>query len=71
LLNLKEDPTVNALEERIANMTGMESALFCSSVTLSNQVFLCCAYINHIQLAIRCHLKQPPFSVVCDAAIEA
>ncbi|WP_298540744.1 GntG family PLP-dependent aldolase [uncultured Aquimarina sp.] len=33
----KEDPTVNALEERIANMFGKESALFFPSGSMANQ----------------------------------
>jgi len=33
-----EDPTVNALEEKAANMLGMENALFCPSGTMTNQI---------------------------------
>ena len=33
-----EDPTVNALEERVADQFGMESALFCASGTMTNQI---------------------------------
>lgn len=33
-----EDPTVNALEERVAAMFGHEAALFCSSGTQTNQI---------------------------------
>ncbi|HMZ25621.1 MAG TPA: beta-eliminating lyase-related protein, partial [Saprospiraceae bacterium] len=33
-----EDPTVNALEERMAGTFGMEAALFCPSGTMSNQI---------------------------------
>jgi threonine aldolase len=32
-----EDPTVNALEEKIATLFGMEAALFCPSGTMTNQ----------------------------------
>ncbi|KAJ3367896.1 Threonine aldolase, partial [Kappamyces sp. JEL0680] len=49
-----DDPTVKELEERVAALAGKEAGLFCSSGTLSNQ------------LAIRTHLKQPPYSVLCD-----
>jgi threonine aldolase len=35
-----EDPTVIALEERVAAMFGHEAALFCASGTMSNQVAL-------------------------------
>jgi len=35
-----EDPTVNALEERVAAMFGMESGLFVSSGTMGNQLCL-------------------------------
>ena len=38
----------------MATLAGKEAALFCSSGTLSNQ------------LAIRTHLLQPPYSVLCD-----
>ena len=33
-----EDPTVNALEEKIANLFGMEAAIFCLSGTMTNQI---------------------------------
>ena len=33
-----EDPTVNALEERMAALFGHESALFCPSGTMTNQI---------------------------------
>ena len=33
----KEDPTVNALEEKVAKLFGMESALFFPSGTMTNQ----------------------------------
>jgi threonine aldolase len=33
-----EDPTVNALEQKVANMFGKEAALFCVSGTQSNQI---------------------------------
>ncbi len=33
-----EDPTVNALEEKIAQLFGMEAALFCPSGTMTNQI---------------------------------
>jgi threonine aldolase len=45
---------VNLLQSRVADLTGKEAALFCSSGTLSNQ------------LGIRTHLIQPPYSVLCD-----
>ena len=32
------DPTINALQEKVANMFGMESALFCPSGTMTNQI---------------------------------
>jgi threonine aldolase len=49
----KEDPTVNALQEMMSDMFGMESALFCASGTMSNQI------------AIKCH-TQPGDEVICD-----
>lgn len=48
-----EDPTVNALEERMAVMFGHEAALFCASGTMANQV------------AIKVH-TQPGDEVICD-----
>lgn len=47
-----EDPTVNALEEKAADLFGMESALFCASGTMTNQI------------AIKVH-TQPGDEVVC------
>jgi threonine aldolase len=48
-----DDPTVNALEEKAAQLFGMEAALFCSSGTQTNQ------------LAIRVH-THPGSEVICD-----
>jgi threonine aldolase len=48
-----EDPTVNALEAKVAAMFGMESALFCPSGTMTNQ------------LAIKSH-TQPMDEVICE-----
>lgn len=48
-----EDPTVNALEARMAAMFGKEAALFCPSGTMTNQI------------AIRVH-TQPLDEVICD-----
>ncbi len=48
-----EDPSVNKLEEMAAKLFGMESALYCPSGTMSNQV------------AIRCH-TQPGDEVICE-----
>lgn len=48
-----EDPSVNALEEKAAAMFGMESALFCPTGTMTNQ------------LAIKVH-TQPGDEVICD-----
>ncbi|KAI8915067.1 pyridoxal phosphate-dependent transferase [Entophlyctis helioformis] len=50
-----EDPTISLLEETVAKLAGKEAALFCVSGTMGNQ------------LAIRTHLKQPPYTVLCDA----
>ena len=47
-----DDPTVNALEAKVATMFGMEAALFCASGTMANQV------------AIKAH-TQPGDEVVC------
>ena len=48
-----DDPTVNCLQEKAANLFGMEAALFCPSGTMTNQ------------LAIRGH-TQPGSDVICD-----
>lgn len=48
-----DDPTVNLLEQKAADMFGMEAALFCPSGTMTNQ------------LAIRVHC-QPGNEVICD-----
>ena len=49
---LGEDPTVNALETKIAGLFGMEAALFCPSGTMTNQI------------AIRLHTG-PQKEVIC------
>lgn len=49
----KEDVTVSRLENKLAAMFGHESALFCPSGTMSNQ------------LAIKCH-TQPMDEVICE-----
>ncbi|HRN78646.1 MAG TPA: low-specificity L-threonine aldolase [Ferruginibacter sp.] len=48
-----EDPSVNALEERVASLFGMEAAVFCPSGTQTNQI------------AIKCHTR-PADEVICD-----
>ncbi|MFZ4796558.1 MAG: threonine aldolase family protein [Bacteroidia bacterium] len=48
-----EDPTVNELQSFAADMFGMESALFCASGTMTNQI------------AIKLH-TQPGDEVICD-----
>lgn len=48
-----EDPTVNALQEKMAAMFGMEAALFVPSGTMANQI------------AIKVH-TQPGDEVICD-----
>lgn len=48
-----DDPTVNMLEKKAADLFGMEAALFCPSGTMTNQ------------LAIRVHC-QPGNEVICD-----
>lgn len=50
-----EDPTVNELERFSAEMFGMESAVFCPSGTMTNQI------------AIKCH-TQPGDEVICDVS---
>ena len=48
-----EDPTVNKLEDMAADLFGMESAVFCPSGTMTNQI------------AIKCH-TQPGDEVICE-----
>lgn len=48
-----DDPTVNALQEKAAEMFGMESALFCASGTMTNQI------------AINVHTR-PGDEVICE-----
>ncbi|HSC52819.1 MAG TPA: GntG family PLP-dependent aldolase [Phnomibacter sp.] len=48
-----EDPTVNRLETMVAELFGMEAALFCPSGTMTNQI------------AIKAH-TQPGDEVICD-----
>lgn len=48
-----EDPTVNALESKVASMFGKQSALFCPSGTMTNQI------------AIKAHTS-PGDEVICD-----
>ncbi|KAG0046378.1 Threonine aldolase [Gryganskiella cystojenkinii] len=50
----EEDPDVRILEHHVAKLAGHESALFCVSGTMTNQ------------LAFRSSLLQPPWSVLCD-----
>ncbi|MBT6161578.1 MAG: aminotransferase class I/II-fold pyridoxal phosphate-dependent enzyme [Flavobacteriaceae bacterium] len=49
----KEDPTVNALEEKVAKLFGMEAAMFFPSGTMANQT------------AIKVH-TQPGEQLICD-----
>jgi threonine aldolase len=49
---LDEDPSVNALEEKISSMFGMEAAAFCPSGTMTNQI------------AIKIHTR-PGDEVIC------
>ncbi|OCH96587.1 hypothetical protein OBBRIDRAFT_829999 [Obba rivulosa] len=48
------EPCTKALEAHMAKLTGKEAAMFVPSGTMSNQ------------LALRTHLKQPPYAVLCD-----
>lgn len=48
-----EDPSVNTLEKRVASHFGKESALFCPSGTMANQI------------AIKCH-TQPGDEIICE-----
>ena len=48
-----EDPSINELQTKAANLFGMEAAIFCPSGTMTNQV------------GIKCH-TQPGDEVICD-----
>lgn len=49
-----EDADTIGLETLVAGLSGKEAGLFCVSGTLSNQI------------ALRTHLYQPPYSILCD-----
>ncbi|GMM57550.1 hypothetical protein DAKH74_041660 [Maudiozyma humilis] len=49
-----EDVDTARLEQTVAHLAGKEAGLFCVSGTLSNQI------------ALRTHLYQPPYSILCD-----
>lgn len=49
----RQDPTVNALEEKVAKLFGKEAALYCPSGTMTNQI------------ALKVH-TQPLDEVICD-----
>ncbi|KAL4068326.1 pyridoxal phosphate-dependent transferase [Scleroderma yunnanense] len=53
------EPETCALQSHIAKLTGKEAGLFMPTGTMSNQV------------ALRTHLQQPPYSVICDARAHA
>lgn len=48
------EPNTAALEVHVAQIFGKEAAIFVPSGTMANQ------------LAVRSHLKQPPYSILCD-----
>ncbi|KAK7064413.1 beta-elim-lyase domain-containing protein [Favolaschia claudopus] len=48
------EPSTKALEDHVAQITGKQAGLFLPSGTASNQI------------ALRTHLMQPPYSVLCD-----
>jgi threonine aldolase len=48
-----EDPTVNALEEKIAKLFRMDAALFCPSGTMTNQIAI--RLHTRIQTEVICH----------------
>jgi threonine aldolase len=48
------DATTAALEAHVSKITGKQAGLWMPSGTMSNQI------------ALRSHLKQPPYSVLCD-----
>ena len=49
-----EDVDTARLEQTVAKLAGKEAGLFCVSGTMSNQI------------ALRTHLYQPPYSILCD-----
>lgn len=48
------EPSTKALEDHMAKITGKEAGIFLPSGSMSNQI------------ALRTHLKQPPYSILCD-----
>jgi threonine aldolase len=57
---LGEDPTLNRLEERAAELTGKEASLFVPSGTFGNQLALLthCARGSEVVLSDECHIVQ-------------
>jgi threonine aldolase len=51
----REDPSTQSLEMHMADLTGHEEGIFVLSGTMGNQI------------ALRSHLMQPPYSILCDA----
>lgn len=54
MYNEEGDPSVNALQDRMVELTGKEAALWVVSGTMGNQICL------------RTHLVQPPHAVLLD-----
>ena len=54
------DPTVNQLEEKAANLFGMEAALFCPSGTMTNQIALQlhCGRLDEVVCDFTAHIYQ-------------
>ena len=48
-----EDGPTNSLENYVGELTGLQNGVFVLSGTMGNQI------------ALRCHLVQPPYSVIC------
>lgn len=48
-----EDASTNSLESYVGELTGLHNAVFVLSGTMGKQI------------ALRCHLNQPPYSVIC------
>ena len=48
-----EDPTINALEQKAADYFGMESAIFCPSGTMTNQIAIRVHTAPHTEVILR------------------
>ncbi|RKP12194.1 pyridoxal phosphate-dependent transferase [Piptocephalis cylindrospora] len=61
-----EDPSVNALEDRVAQIMGKEKALFCASATMCNILSITSLLAIPPRSLPSTSFHGPPYSVACD-----